>query len=594
MTNSNTPQMVLTFDSQDDYLQLPEMEFDFSRGLSVEAWVYCASYKKNSRVIDFGNGNTNNIVLSFYQGLVPMFLIYKGHQPEGALYSKEKIERENWFHLAVTIDISGTGKLYQNGIQISSKQMLLPQNIQRINNYIGKSNFDGNELFHGLLSEIRIWNVARSEAEIAGNMHHRLVGNELGLVGYWPLDEGSGTITHDKTQNNHHGTIHGGATWEQTELPITSPDNQLIIDPPVEPIVTIDPPEITKPTVDPPEISEKNLKMSNSQSLLTFNGTSDYISVPDSLSLQISPYTVEVWMKPTGSKTAGSRGAWSAMWRGILGKPGRNFHIWLRASGQIHHRFHTDKDWNHGISDTPNDSIKWLQWNHVAITNDGNTAKTYINGELQVEGETEGTLIIDKTPLYIATADLDGKGELPQYCDYFKGKLADIRIWNMARSPEEINSLMDKQLQGNEPGLVAYWPLNQGSGTTATDGTGNGNSGTIHGGTWEQEEVNFFQPITTTPTEPSITDPNKITVDPTPPTTKEPNVVTPKPIVDPTPTTIPTTPMTKKPTTTTKVTVAEGQSLGTGLEDYGYWYRWKQSLPKQTDSKTFRRGRIWT
>lgn len=34
----------------------------------------------------------------------------------------------------------------------------------------------------------------------------------------------------------------------------------------------------------------------------------------------------------------------------------------------------------------------------------------------------------------------------------------------------------------------------------------------------------------------------------------------------------------------------------TGLEDYGYWLRWKQSLPPQdttTTTKPFRRGVIW-
>ncbi len=33
-----------------------------------------------------------------------------------------------------------------------------------------------------------------------------------GLVGYWPMDEGSGTITHDTSGNGNNGTING-ATW---------------------------------------------------------------------------------------------------------------------------------------------------------------------------------------------------------------------------------------------------------------------------------------------------------------------------------------------------------------------------------------------
>lgn len=39
------------------------------------------------------------------------------------------------------------------------------------------------------LSDLRIWNVARTPEEIAANYTNRLVGNEAGLVGYWRLDE---------------------------------------------------------------------------------------------------------------------------------------------------------------------------------------------------------------------------------------------------------------------------------------------------------------------------------------------------------------------------------------------------------------------
>ena len=44
-------------------------------------------------------------------------------------------------------------------------------------------------------------------------MNHRLKGDEAGLVGYWPLNEGRGEIATDKAGNNQ-GTIHGGA-WGQ-------------------------------------------------------------------------------------------------------------------------------------------------------------------------------------------------------------------------------------------------------------------------------------------------------------------------------------------------------------------------------------------
>lgn len=46
--------------------------------------------------------------------------------------------------------------------------------------------------FAGSLSEIRVWNVARTAAQIKSCYASRCVGNESGLIGYWPMTEGSG------------------------------------------------------------------------------------------------------------------------------------------------------------------------------------------------------------------------------------------------------------------------------------------------------------------------------------------------------------------------------------------------------------------
>ena len=40
----------------------------------------------------------------------------------------------------------------------------------------------------------------------------------------------------------------------------------------------------------------------------------------------------------------------------------------------------------------------------------------------------------------------------------------------------------------NANGLTSYWDFNEGSGTTLTDLSGNGNNGTINGANWELEE----------------------------------------------------------------------------------------------------------
>ncbi len=61
------------------------------------------------------------------------------------------------------------------------------------------------------------------------------------------------------------------------------------------------------------------------------------------------------------------------------------------------------------------------------------------------------------------------------------GTLDEPRVWNFARSAADIQSTMTGPLT-SAPGLIGRWSLDEGTGTTITDSTGNGNTGTIQNG----------------------------------------------------------------------------------------------------------------
>jgi len=67
----------------------------------------------------------------------------------------------------------------------------------------------------------------------------------------------------------------------------------------------------------------------------------------------------------------------------------------------------------------------------------------------------------------------------------FNGAFAELRLWNTARTNQDIDNNRSQQLVGNEAGLVAYWMLDEGSGNILLDSSVNNNQGLVTGGAWE-------------------------------------------------------------------------------------------------------------
>jgi hypothetical protein len=66
------------------------------------------------------------------------------------------------------------------------------------------------EAFFGDLDEVRVWDVARTQAEIQAAMGARPSGSDPGLVGYWRLDDGTGSlVAADYSASESHGELIG-------------------------------------------------------------------------------------------------------------------------------------------------------------------------------------------------------------------------------------------------------------------------------------------------------------------------------------------------------------------------------------------------
>jgi hypothetical protein len=65
------------------------------------------------------------------------------------------------------------------------------------------------EDYKGLVDELRFWDRARTQAELSERGPVKLRGDEGGLVGWFPFDEGTGTVAHDRLDSSRVITLHG-------------------------------------------------------------------------------------------------------------------------------------------------------------------------------------------------------------------------------------------------------------------------------------------------------------------------------------------------------------------------------------------------
>jgi len=107
-----------------------------------------------------------------------------------------------WHHVATTFD--GTNyKLFLDGVEIDNTtafQGLTPPDNESVR-IIGKKPWVGK------IDEVRMWSVARTQDEIQANMNKTLVGNETGLVAYYPMDVNNNWEIIDKSPRANHAKI---------------------------------------------------------------------------------------------------------------------------------------------------------------------------------------------------------------------------------------------------------------------------------------------------------------------------------------------------------------------------------------------------
>lgn len=262
-----------------------------------------------------------------------------------------------------------------DGVNVSSEDTSSPYSVSWTSNSVANG-------AHTITAVARdTSNNTTTSSGVAVNVQNTTAG---GLVGAWSFNEGTGTTVADRSGTGNVGSIFQ-ATWYN---------------------------------------SGKYGKA------LSFDGSNDYVSVPDSSSLDLTnKMTIEAWVRPTASsgwRTVMMKENGGELAYGMYARESTN-----RPSGWL--RINPSSGSSFSAGATPGLALN--TWTHMATTYDGATLRLFVNGVQRASRATTGNMYTSTGPLKF--------GGNAMWGEYFAGQLDEIRVYNRALTASEIQTDMN-------------------------------------------------------------------------------------------------------------------------------------------------------
>lgn len=392
----------------------------------------------------------------------------------------------DWHHWACTYELGGARRIYRDGVLVAEDQS--PEA------YVGtgRVRLGLREFlpaddwgFPGQLREVRLWGTSLERSTIVQWKDRPLTEAHPAwgqLKAGWRLSEGAGTTVSGSGGSGVGGVLEpevGGSRWVRqggwleslTDLTASVPlyyrgeatnaYGQALGEPRV----------LTTP-------------MPGSGTALALDSRHGEVRIGPFAALRMTnAFTVEAWVFPNGAardlevlwlkdgEYGVSRGT-DGILQVVLAVPGVNGWKWMPTTGRAPDRV----------------------WTHVAAAYDGSQVHVYTNGVLAGNVTLAGP-IGDVVP----QGNTLMLGNAPGTTQRFAGRLDDVRVWNLTRSASQIQLAYNMVLSGTEPGLVAYYRLDEGAGDVVRDTTLHGHHGWIGRGIdWIPSEAAVGRPVVRT------------------------------------------------------------------------------------------------
>jgi Concanavalin A-like lectin/glucanases superfamily len=377
-----------------------------SNNVTLEAWVRWDGGPSGQLVAYNGDTSTRGYGLYLANGAVSVLMGGRGW----ATCTTCVLAQGVWSHVAAVRD-AGVWKIYKDGVAGAVTNATLSPNAPSSGTFFVGSTSAGTEGTSGATDEVRVWNVARTAAQLAQDRTVALMGDEPGLVAYYRLDEDTGTTSADASPGGHPLTLHGGPIWVSSGATLTT------------------------------GIARGALQLTGAASARTSNV----------ITTRTDGVTLEAWVRWDGGTALQGvvyNGNSSSSGYGIYLANGT---VQILAGGR-------------GFSTCTTCVLVAGEWTHLAAVRTSGAWQIYQDGIAQTV--SSATIVPAAPSGVLSLASNPGGGER------LIGALDEVRVWTIARTAQQIATASTQSLPDDQPDLAAYYRLDDGSGSIAADSAG--------------------------------------------------------------------------------------------------------------------------
>ena len=391
---------------------------------TIFAWVKTTQDAEHGIIANYAGGGGSHIGIRTESGGVFSVYADDGSTAAWQLEHPKVINDGDWHSVCLVFEANSTLSIYVDEEDPESQSISVGEINPSVEFQIGNDQAGSHSEFHGSISGVRVYNRALSQSEV--NQLYNFRGNSRksqttvvagdSLQAWYPFLQ-SGAA--DKSGNGNDGTVNG-ATYNGSG--------------------------------GPEGLGEYNC-----------DGFSNSIEGPVPSSVQGSKTkSLSGWVNPNSLPNDGN---FYHLINFGIDSADQAFGFFIRDTTVRAYHFSNDSNTGYSLSEG--------RWDHLVLTYDGSTSRTYINGNLE-DSFNSGTLNTGSTRLAIGANE-----SLIKESDC---RFSDVRIYDKALSNSEINQLYDPKSVNLDRGLVGHWSMDDSdvSGGTLYDRSAYDSHGTLN------------------------------------------------------------------------------------------------------------------